>query len=153
MGEADVSYCKNGKLGPLLQARDKCLSRGAASESGSSKGAAYVRKNGSFKWQKFLSSDLSDSAIAKFRVQASNEQEVWRQRASEPGAGSHSWLLVQPRSGVEMPFLENELFQSEVCARLHLPAPNLPSGATCRHVRKLEGSKGCLLYTSPSPRD
>ena len=137
--KAEVSHCsKNGKLAPILQARDTCLT----SVSETSKGAAYVRKNGSFKWQKFLTSDLNDSAVAKFRVKAPNEQEVWRQRASEPGAGSHSWLLAQPRSGVEMPFLENELFQSEVRARLRLPAPNLPSGATCRHVRKLEGSKG-----------
>ena len=135
---AGVPHCKeNGHLKGLFRARDSLLD--SASKSDVSK---FLRKNGTFKWQKFLCSELTERAIAEFRIRATDVQEKHRQRASEPGAGSHSWLLAQPRGDLTEPYLENDLFRSSIRARLFLPEPNVPKDAKCRHVRSRQGSKG-----------
>ena len=136
---AEVPDCqREGQLGVLLRARDDFLESCAFTSTAKE----FLRKDGSLKWQKFLCRDLGERAVASFREKASREQEIWRQRAAEPGSGKHSWLLSKPRGDLLAPFLETELFRIGVRDRLFLPHIEVSAAATCQHSRRKQGGGG-----------
>ena len=127
--KASVPHClASGKLAPLFKAQAEVLE--------SREGRNFVRRNGTFMWQKFLCRDLVSGLVAEFRVSVPREQEVWRQRAAAPGAGPFSWLLPSARADDVSAFLETPLFRSAVRDRLFLPQAKVPREAKCQHVRR-----------------
>ena len=130
---AEVPGCTSrGHLADLLRARTEFIEN---SEFTSAK-KQFLRPDGSLKWQKFLCRDLSERAVTSFREGASREQEIWRQRAAEPGSGKHSWLLSKPRGDLLAPFLETPLFRIAVRDRLFVPHFEADLSLTCQHVRR-----------------
>ena len=59
---------------------------------------------------------------------------------------------VKPAARNKVPALQKQPLKRGVCVKVYTTTPKKPNSAL-RKVARVRLSNGCLLYTSPSPRD
>jgi hypothetical protein len=142
-GRAGADACEeSGDIAPLLRARDAFLARQLALLPPGQQ-SSYQRRDGSFRWQRFLSRGVVAGLVAAYDAACSPAEVVARKRAAEPGAGKLSWLLARAARAHDL--MPNAEFVVAVHVRAHCDmheALLARRAAGCALRRKRRGAHG-----------